>query len=378
MSNLESSVWLYYVFAFICTLLVCCISMTYHRRIVNGNGRSINKEIKAFLIIMLWFIVVIFCAFRKISIGYGGMDAIQYKYMFENATGNFSDYLNRYTDFEFGYLFINWVIHKFTTSYHIYLIFLYTVLVLCLVKYAKIFVLNKYFYIGTYCLMLILLESFNTQRNTLAIFLSLYVLESILEKRYLKGILQTILICFLHISAIVYLVPIAGCWLIKYIKGKKMYLIAFYDIVASIGVVILSGVVTSVLTGTRYVAYVGDGSIAWGNLYSIVLLLFIMFIRSNEISSNQKVLDLVFVNLMFIPVIIIQLKFSIAYRMILFVIPLAYIVFSEIKKQISSKRNFINIILLSGINIYFIYRIVNFAREIVIDIGIQYTWMFSQ
>lgn len=56
---------------------------------------------------------------------------------------------------------------------------------------------------------------------------------------------------------------------------------------------------------------------------------------------------------MFIPVMVMQTKIRIDYRMMTFSLPISYIIFSQIKERILYKRKIVDRIFTLGINIDF-------------------------
>lgn len=373
MAGVDNNIWIYYVFAFITTVLLCLLSATYHNRIVDAGHQVINRKLHLVLIFLLWLEVVLFCAFRTISRGYGGTDAIAYKSFFENAIGGFNDYVNKYKDFEVLYLLTNWIVHKFTDNYQIYLVLYYTVMVGCLLKFCKMFKLNKYYYLGTLCLVFVLLQSFNLQRNILAVFLSFFVIDNIKNKQYLKAGIQIIILMGIHRSSVILFVPLFGIWLIEKIKGKKTYLIVLYDIVVSSVILLGSSLIGTLFMGTRYSAYdVGTGSVALANVISLVFVLIIIRLRQTIIFMNKKLAFLIYFYILFIPLIALQSVFSIAYRMVLYTLPISYVLFSKIKEEFSLNKNYVNILINLMANAYLLYRVLSLALGSETHIGSVY------
>ena len=158
---------IYFVYTLVITGLLMIISKNKTAIYTKEKGK-VTINIYALTVQCICIIsVVLFCAFRKIDAGVGGTDAYAYMLQFFSSTGTLTEQLQRFYGWEPLHAFSLWIVRAFTDEYRVYLIFYYILLSLLMMKCAKVFDFNKQSFLSVLALVLLSINSFNTQRNIL-------------------------------------------------------------------------------------------------------------------------------------------------------------------------------------------------------------------
>lgn len=363
----------YMIFALISTWLIYEISKSYHRKrnYVKSNRNTITLDCTELYSLLLIIIVVLFCAFREIDYGVGGTDAYAYMMQFSQSIGTFSEQLIRFRGWEPLHAASLWIVRLFTDEYRVYLVIYYVVMSFFLIKYAKMVCLNKRWLLATFALMLFFLNSFNTQRNIFAVFASFFILDKLLKKEHKKALVLILIIMGFHFSAAIWFVVFGATMVIRYFKGNIKIKLVGYVLVSSLLSIMALRMFPVIVDNTRLSVYLNSESsfsipmfLAW----FMVMVFFLIYYREMK-NYSEDVILLSIIYISFLPMFIFQLQYAIMYRMMLYTLPVLYIVLSEYLDFFSKKYgnyNLLNFV----VNIMILIRILPFIMaEEVGDIG---------
>lgn len=344
----------------------------------NNNEIVIKKYsiIGIFFLIISYSIFIWFSAFRVIDIGYGGIDALAYKKIFYNASGNIIESINNQF-YEPGYAIIIWFARTLSDNYSFALIIIYSIMFLFLKNLIKEISWSKYTPISIFLLLTLWLSSFNTLRVILAIFIATSVFILLSKRKYKSALLLTIIVISIHVSSIILIPIIFIVFTIE--KKSKLNLSKLISLLLIFILFFLLSIniIESLLKGTRYEAYFYNEEImlAWGTyLISFITFIFSLIKYKELIQLNKFNKVLVIILPISLTLIIIQIYFPIAYRMVLFFLPILYLLIPDIIRtyKINSTKKLIYLPIKLGLFSYLIYRIYIFLTLEINSVGIPY------
>lgn len=356
----------YFLFAIVTSLLIHLISK-YQR-----NGERVKREFAVTIgyaelyELLLILIVVLFCAFREIEVDVGGTDAYAYMMQFKYSTGSLKEQLFNFRGWEPLHVISLWIVRRLTSEYRVYLSLYYIIMSLFLIKYAKMIRLNKRWFLATFGLMIVFISSFNTQRNTFAVFAGIFILDALLKGNYKRSIIYVILITGFHFSALIWFIIIGASMFIRFFKGSVKWKLFGYLIVSSAASVVALRLFPSLVGGNRLGVYIDSGSsISIPMLIAFVFVLMVFLRYYQQIQYMPKYKDIITLSTLYIafaPMFIFQMQYSIMYRMMLYSIPVLYILLSKYKDYSANKRNGLSPVYLAC-DIIIILRIIPFFTE---------------
>lgn len=333
----------YVLFAALSSFLIHRISrhQTLQGNHVKGKKGVIGyADLYSLLLILL---VILFCAFRKIDENIGGTDAYAYMIQFKQSTGTITDQIIRFRGWEPLHAISLWIVRKFTDEYRAYLVIYYIIMSLFLIKYSKMIKLNKNWFLATFGLMLLFLNSFNTQRNTFAMFASIYILDALLKRRYKRGIIIILLISGFHFSALIWFVVIGASMFIRFLKGDVKTKLFTYIVLSSVLSFAALRFFPYIVRGKRLGVYVNVGSslsVPMLLIFLFVVLVFVVYYRDMmDYTQHDDMVTISTLYVAFAPMFIFQLHYSIMYRMMLYSIPVLYILLTKYKIFFKNRGN---------------------------------------
>ena len=363
----------YLLFSAICSVLMVNISKNWY-----SSCKNRKKLIWMFLLeINLICIIVVFCSFRTNVIlpdgrMIGGNDTINYKNLFHSAYN--MSYLNylEYTRQEPLYCLLAWSVARFTHSFQIMLVIIYISMSLCVIKYCKLVKQNVWYFWGNLCVMFLFLESFNTLRTAWALFLTILVVDFLFQNKYKHAWCVAFIASLIHITGIINALIIIIYYIIKHssrrIVIKNVTLISLcYFILISFLIIIVPQI-----TYGRYYRYAIEGGSFSSALF--ISYIYVMFcnITTRGFSTDIKNRNLLIIITIFMPFIILQLKYAMVYRIMLMVMPYIFLMILQIREF--SKRSLkipINCITI----LFFTIRILSFIEGRIYSLGGQYVFM---
>ncbi|RKJ02822.1 hypothetical protein D7X87_16320 [bacterium D16-54] len=363
----------YLLFSVCCSVLMVNISKSWYSSYKN----RINL-IRLFLLeSSLICIIVVFCSFRTNVILpdgriIGGNDTLNYKNLFHSAYHmSYLSYLE-YTRQEPLYCLLAWSVARITHSFQIMLVIIYISMSLCVIKYCKLIKQNVWYFWGNLCVMLLFLESFNTLRTIWALFLTIFVVDFLFRNKYKHAWCITFIASLIHITGIINALIIIIYYIIKHssrrIVIKNVTLISLcYFILISFLIIIVPQI-----TYGRYYRYAIEGGSFSSALF--ISYIYVMFcnITTRGFSTDIKNRNLLIIITIFMPFIILQLKYAMVYRIMLMVMPYIFLMILQIREF--SKRSLkipINCITI----LFFTIRILSFIEGRIYSLGGQYVFM---
>lgn len=327
-----------------------------------------KKSKKIFLgliILMLSFVG----GFRALNIG---TDVSVYgKKYFELAvqSKSLSSYLKIFSFAEYGYLFLNFVVSRFTSNINIFLLVLQlmcnSLILITLYKYKEkcplwmSFCFYFCFYYGI---------TFNIMRQCCALSLIFFSIRYLEEKKIIKYFIMIYIAFLFHSTAIIAGIFIYAIYLICNMKNKNKILFIFL-ILASLTIIVFGiknfmkiaysfGIINERIYNYIYVFFKENINISWGELFYKIFFVLIAIYTFNKKNTSKRSFALVCVLIDFI---LFQLKvvisyadrfsFYFGYLNILF-IPQC---FNAINLK-TNKKNVINIVYFIICLLYFIYK----------------------
>ena len=294
--------------------------------------------------IILIFVVVLFCAYREIDVRAGGTDAYGYKLQFLSSTGSIGEQLTRFWGWEPIHALSMWAVRAFTEDYRVYLILYYILLSLMMIKISRMYEFRKGSYISLFALALFSLDSFNTQRNTFAAFMGFLIVGYLKDNKYKKALLVAMVATLIHFSAAIYLVSIAGFYYIRYVKGTYKNKLMIYVTVSMLLSVVVSRYIPVIVGGTRLAVYTSSSNVSVPMLLAFIAIAVFQFLKYRELDEDVDTAVLSTLLITFAPMFVFQLFYSIMYRMMLFSIPIMYVLIWRYKTYLRGKRDAFSIV----------------------------------
>ena len=344
---------------FLIVLLLSSAAFCLMGKRSNFSFKKLLKEKNVMnFITLLYLVITVFSliylyAFRSIGTTWekiGGYDAGAYKEYFLGKLTN--------THYEFGYSLLNRFIRLFTNNYQVFLIIISIFMIFCIIKFLR--EVNNYNYLLVTMLLIMFFESFNTQRNSLCIFIFLLITISINKEKYGQAVLLALISMSIHTSSLI-IFPVI---IVNYLLSKKKD-IPFAKLVMLILLmctitIVLSQMMKTFLASTVYETYVngtGDHSL---KIYLFALgVLILSHIKQKKLVKQNRINKTLILSIPIIFLVIpMQLMAVIFYRMCLFFLPLMYTMLAELFK--SDKKIPIRILIIS----LFLYKIIDFFSTI--------------
>lgn len=281
---------------------------------------------------------ILFYVFIKIGPeGIGGNDSFVYLTRFQEADGPLLESLFK-QDNEPGYGLLIWLIRNFTGNYRVVLLFNYTVIFLCQLYFFRHFYWDKYSFMSYVLLSLVTLTGICILRIVLCIHIALIIFIKIKETKYLQALLLTAIAVSIHLSAVILFPVIVICKLFRNNIYHKKWFWLFYP-----GAMLLLALVLKIseviIRNTKYSIYIGDGGPAIASyLIYLLLIICLMFRISGMAERNRDVMMWLTVLSTAFFVCLIQFKYGIAYRMLLFYEPVVMLLITFLMREYSAFR----------------------------------------
>ncbi|MFC4025133.1 EpsG family protein [Oceanobacillus longus] len=363
-------------------LISLTLFLTLARRnvITNNNIQGIVLKkyslVGMISIIISYLIFTSFSVFRVIEFGLGGNDAHNYKLIFNNANGNVIESLS-IQPYEPGYALIIWLSRAISEDYRVALFIIYSIMFIFLINFIKYISWSKYVPISIFLLLTMWLSSFNTLRVILAIFIGTYVYSLLFKKKYNYALLVAIIATTIHTAAIV-LFPVIA--IVKIIENRAKFRpskLIFFIIILS-GIFLLSiNIIEVFISGTSYELYIEykEGAVALGTYIVIIISFVLSLIKFNdlvEINPYNKILVVILP--IGLSLYVLQANFSIVYRMVLFFLPILYVLIPDLIRtfRINRTKELIKLPIKIGLFSYLIYRIYSFWAIEIDSVGVPY------
>lgn len=375
----------YLYFMIIVSLLMILISKTYNgKEIVLIHRKSIKFILIKFYSISLLFIVVFFSAFRKVEsnvggifykgsqlyIYPGGIDAPMYKNFFEQANKlPITTYFHK-IQIEPIYNISCYLFSNIFNSFAIFLCFYYIIYSICLIKLSKYLDLDYSDVFYLFSILALFLQGYNTFRCTTAIFLSIFIIEQLINGKIHKAFVLCLLICGIHLSAIIWLIPV--CWFyIARKKNSKKYWFKIYILLLFVIFTIASFLLPVLFKNTHYAMYMDGGgeiSIVWIGTY--LFMIFRCVLNRKYFFQKKSNLILFLTAICFLPIFILQMRYKIAYRFMLYSKPIVYTILLILTKN---KKTSLNILLNIITITIFVGVVITFMTVQMLSIGLPYS-----
>jgi hypothetical protein len=365
--------------------LLILLVLTFFLTIARKNTITLNREGIVFKrysvigianLILAYVFFIVFSVFRVIDVGLGGIDALGYKRIFENAGGSIVESMNNQF-YEPGYSLIIWFSRTISEDYRVALFIIYTIMFLFIVNFIKNITYGRYTPVSIFLLLTLWLSSFNTTRVILSIFIGTYVYSCLLKRRYIKATLVAFIAISIHYSAIILLFIILIHGLVenksKIKKARLLGLIA----ASTLFFLALAYLLDSLLIGTRYQAYIdwNEGQLSTGTLIAIIISVIIGLKNYNELTNiNEYNRFFIIALFAFIPFFILQSSYAIIYRSIMFSLPILYVLIPDLIKSLKIRytKDVFKFLLKAPLIGYFMIRIYTFFSVEIYSAQVPY------
>ena len=177
--------------------------------------------------------------------------------------------------YEIGYATIIWIFRKITADYRVVLLFIYSAIFVILVKYVKHIIWNRYSILSIFLLLALIINSFNTLRVILAVFIGMVVYISLYQEKYKRAVLLSIIAITIHVSALI-LLPVTFIFILinnrRYISFKRL---VSYVLIGTLLSVIVLRIANPFITNSKYYVYGNENGIAI-QTYIMILIVFVV------------------------------------------------------------------------------------------------------
>ncbi|WP_170169110.1 EpsG family protein [Mesobacillus subterraneus] len=365
----------YIIILVIITLLIfISVRLSPPKTIAYGSNKVFHYNILGnYILFQSYLVFILFTVFRLIDEGYGGIDAMAYKLYFIGSEGTWIESLN-FQNYEFGYATMIWLVRNFTDDYKVVLFLIYTALFLMLVKYAKYMTRNISTLFSLFLLLALIINSFNTTRVIIAVFIGLMVYILIYKEKYVKAVILSLFALSIHISSVILLPMIAISMMLR--KKMSFTRLIIWVLLTTILAFISINVVETIIGNGKYYVYINYKEGIALQTYLIIFIVFLLSVYKYreliEINSFNKTL-ITILPLAFV-IIPLQLKYSILYRMLLYFLPIVYTLIPSLLKAYSV-RNFNSIYyapIKIGLITYLVLKIYIFINVELASAGLPY------
>lgn len=322
---------IYGVYAILVAALLYLTSIYKNNEELGSENAKRNRVICAILIIA---IVVIFSAFRLITENEGGTDAFVYREQFLNSNVPFFQQFVNLSGFEPLHVLSLWLVRAFTDNYTVYLVLYYIILALLLIKIAGMYEWHKGGFLSLFAIVLFSVTSFNTQRNTFAVFFSFLIVDQLRKGRYRKAVLLGIITTLIHFSAAIYFIVILGFYYLKYVKGDYNRKLGVFVCLSLAAAAFISVLVPFVTSGTRLSNYSVEFSFSLPMFVLFVFLAAFPFFVYLNYAKDPDFTTLWTILVLFSPMFVFQMFYAIMYRMMLYCVPVMYTMIWKYKNLI--------------------------------------------
>lgn len=359
---------IYFCFSLIMALLLQLISYIRHSKLSFGSI-ALNRIVLNVTYVAFFAGLIVFCVFRVIEPGTGGTDAYGYLLQFKSSVGDLAEQLTRFRGWEPLHAISLWIVRKFTDDYRVYLSIYYFFLGMCLVKYSTKYELDNKSIITSFALVMYMLNSFNTQRNIIAVFLGFYFIDAIDIKKYKKAILIGLIATGLHFSGAILFISIGGFYFFRYIKGHYYRKLAFYVAVSLVVSVVISRYIPMIVGSSRLSIYTSSSNVSISMILAFLFITVIQLVYHKQIAEDDELITLSTLYLTFAPMFVFQLFYSILYRFMLYSIPVLYVIIWKYKKMLMNNKTHMAYGLYVLLDIIMLMRILPFFFSDFSDIG---------
>jgi hypothetical protein len=231
------------------------------------------------------------------------------------------------------------------------------------------YIFHKGSFMSLFALVLFSLNSFNTQRNTFAAFMGFFIVGYLKDKHYKKALITAIIITLIHYSAAIYLLSIIGFYYIRYIKGKRKYKLLIYVLASMVLSGVIARFIPQIVGGTRLAVYTQSVNVSVPMLLIYVVIVTFQFLKHSEFYEDSDTMVLSTILITFAPMFVFQLFYSIMYRMMLFAIPVMYMLIWRYKSHLRGKRDALSVAYYFVFDAILLLRIAPFFTAEFSDIG---------
>jgi hypothetical protein len=276
-----------------------------------------------FILLLAYLVFIIFLTFIKIDVGVGGNDAIVYKLRFENANIPLFQSLKLQGN-EYGYGFLIWVLRRVSSNYKIVLFTIFSVTFCSIIYFVKHIKWTIYTVLSYSMILILVLSGICLIRNILSVSIGMLIYIMLYEKKYIKSFIFAALAVSVHSSAIILFPLIIMCVLLDNQKLSMKRLSVY--MMLNVGLIVVLMIVASRFVGaTKYSIYSADEGVALATYLMYIVVLFLGFYRyKNLVASNPFNRTLLISLTTGLFCLVLQLKYSIAYRMLLFYQPIMF------------------------------------------------------
>lgn len=369
------------ILPYLLILLILTFFLTTAKKntITLSRDSIVFKRYSAFGIanlILAYIFFIVFSVFRVIDVGLGGIDALGYKMIFENAGGSIIESINNQF-YEPGYSLIIWFSRTISEDYRVALFIIYTIMFLFIVNFIKNITYSRYTPVSIFLLLTLWLSSFNTTRVILAIFIGTYVYSCLLKRSYIKAILVAFIAISIHYSAIILLFIIVIHGLVENKSKIKKTKLLSLTVASSLFFLAVAYLLDSLLIGSRYQAYIGwnEGQLSTGTLIAIIISVIIGIKNYNELTNINEYNRVFIIALFaFIPFFIMQASYPIVYRIIMFSLPILYVLVPDLIKSLKIRytKDIFKFLLKVPLKAYLIVRVYTFLSVEIYSAQVPY------
>lgn len=284
------------------------------------------------LLFLAYVVFVIFFTFVGIDAGSGGNDAIIYKERFEHANIPLLQSL-RLQQNEWGYGLLIWLLRAITSDYRIVLFAVFSFSFFAMLYFIRHIKWTTYTVLSYSLILILLITGMCLIRNILSVSIGMIVYGLIYEKKYWKAIILATIGVSIHVTSIILYPIIIMCVLLdnkKFSVGK----LSLYLLLDATFLFLLMGVASTLVKGSKYAAYDATQGVAAATYLVFVLVLILSFARyKNLVEKNPFNRTLLIILATGLLCLVMQLQYSIAYRMLLFYIPITFALISELMEE---------------------------------------------
>jgi len=284
------------------------------------------------ILFLAYVVFITFFTFIGIDVGSGGNDALVYKTRFEQANIPLLASLKA-QGWEWGYGFLIWLIRSVFSDYKAVLFLTFSFTFFSIIYFIKYIKWNIYTVLTYSMILMLVLTQTCLMRNMLSVSIGMFVYVMVYEKKYKKAFIFSTIAVSIHISALILFPIIVMCILLDNNKFSLKKL-SFYITLDVVLLFILMSVASSLVSGSKYSVYSSTEGIALGTYSMFLIVLFFGFLRyKNLVARNQFNRTLLITLATGILCIVLQLRYSIAYRMLLFYQPIMFALVSQLLEE---------------------------------------------
>lgn len=331
---------------------------------------SRRKKYRNLNLFIAGLIYVFFAVYRDVTVD-RTLDAYVYYNIFLRADLDFSAFL-AVSNVEIGYSFLVWVIKHIFDSNLVVLLIGHSVVYISYVYFWEKVSIQKYRLLVVLLICLDFFSAYYIYRNIISVALALVMMVKLSEKKYKSAIVFLAFAISVHYSALIMCCVVVFNIILDKRETLSKSKIVFYTLAAVVSTVASLGFLERfMLESDKYSTYDNTGNLPVGTLICVIIVVLFSLVKLKVMIEKYPITRTLFLSLCLVFIIIpLEMQFAIMYRMLLFFLPVLYIMLMYLQDIYKGSMGYYFIRIFSAF--YLGYQIYIFFTTVIQFIGVPY------